>query len=136
MHLVSSETIWLEVLDQILSLLLREARADPYVLQITGAVIESKQKRADGCSGTLFVPAKAGDDAVAVAFMFDLEHGSLIRLVGSVGALRHDSIQAGTFEAVEPIGGGRRILGCGGDVQGLFRIREHAFQLVPPLHKG
>src|SRR5437868_4740851 len=55
------------------------------------------------------MPAETGDDAVAVALMLDLEHDTLVWLVNAGGGLRHDAVEAGSFEALEPVVGGGAI---------------------------
>ncbi len=64
-------------------LLVREARADADVLQRAGVVEKAEQQRADMRALAFLVPAKAGNDAVAIALVLDLEHHALVRLVGS-----------------------------------------------------
>ena len=49
------------------------------------------------------VPAEAGDDAVGGARVLDLDHRALAGLVRAVSRLRDDAVEAGAFEAREPV---------------------------------
>jgi hypothetical protein len=81
------------------------------------------------------VPAKPGDDTVALPLVLHLEHHALVRLVGGVGALRHDAVEAGPLEAPKPVlrrgvvGGRRR------DVHRRLDRREHLLQSGAPLRE-
>src|SRR5258708_212522 len=72
-----------EVFRQFPALVLREAGADADVLQRARIVEQTEQQRADKRALALFVPSKAGDDAVAIALVLDLEHDALVGLVGA-----------------------------------------------------
>ena len=76
-----------------------EAGADAYVLELAGVVVEAEEEGADGSSLPVFVPAEAGDNAVAVALVLDLEEGALVGGVGAVEGLGDDAVEAGAFEA-------------------------------------
>ena len=67
---------------QLPALLVREARADADMLQRARIVEKAEQQRADSRALAFLVPSKPGDDAVAIALVFDLEHHALVRLVG------------------------------------------------------
>ena len=113
-----------------------EAGADSDVLERSGVVIEAKQERADGGSFGVLVPAEAGDDAVAVALMLDLEHGAFVGLVGSVEELGHDAVEAGAFEALEPVFGDGMVAGGGGLVDGRGGVFEDAGELGVAFGEG
>src|SRR5215475_968012 len=78
------------------------------------------------------MPSKAGNHAVAIAFVFYLEHHAFIRLVGSVHGFRHYTVKARTLETAKPVlcnvpvARGRSEVNRGGS------ILEHRFQLPPP----
>ncbi len=104
------------------------AHAD--VLQRSGIIEEAKQQRADVALADL-VPAETGDDAVTVTLVLDLEHHSLIRLIGSVHMFGDDAIESGSLEAAKPIRGYSRVVGCGGDVdrrRRRIRTRSNCFR--------
>ena len=65
-------TIGSEKLYQLLPFCVGEARADSDVLEIAAVVVQAEQERADFGFLTALVPAEAGDDAIAVALVFDL----------------------------------------------------------------
>ena len=67
-----------QVLSKFAALILREARADAYVLQHTRIVEEPEQQRSDGHTLASLMPSKTRNDAVAVALVLDLEHHALV----------------------------------------------------------
>ena len=105
-----------------------EAGADAYVLELAGVVIEAEEEGADGSSLPVFVPTEAGDDAIAVALMLDLEQGALVGGVGAGERLGDDAVEAGAFEAGEPILSGGAVLRGGSQVQGRVDVGEGAFE--------
>ena len=87
------------------------------VLQSSGDVEEAEKKGADVGAFAVLVPAKSGDDTVAVALVFDLE---LAAFVGSVDAgewLGNEAVEAGAFETAEPVLGDGAVRGCGCEVE-------------------
>src|SRR5207249_4715967 len=54
----------------------REAGADTDMLQVLLVVVQTEQQRTDSCSVGVLVPAKAGDDAVALAEQVEEHHRS------------------------------------------------------------
>ena len=74
----------------------------------------------------VLVPAKAGDDAVAVALVLDLEHDALVRLVGAADRLGHHAVEPGAFEALEPVGGDGAVACRGREVDRRLRLRRAA----------
>ena len=94
------------------ALLLREARADADVLQRARIVEKAEQQRADRGALALLVPSKAGNHAVAIALVLDLEHHALVRLVGPGNRLGHHAVETRAFEAAKPIRRDARFAGC------------------------
>ena len=90
-------------LDQLPALLLREARADADVLQRARIVEQAQQQRSDRGALALLVPAKARDDAIAIALVLDLEHHPLVGFVDARQRLRHHAVETRAFEAAEPV---------------------------------
>ncbi len=90
-----------------------EAAAGADVLEGAGVVVETEEEGADGSAVAVFVPAEAGDDAVAVALVFDLEEGALVGGVGAGEGFGDDAVEAGAFEAGEPVLRDGAVL-CGG----------------------
>src|SRR5579864_2159303 len=70
-----------EEFHKLLAFLLREAGADAYVLQRACVVEKAKQQRANQCAFAFLVPSKTGNDAVAIALVFDLQHDALVGLI-------------------------------------------------------
>src|SRR5882724_546800 len=106
-------TIGREKFHELSSLRVREARADADMLQRAGIVEEPEQQRANIRAIAFLVPPKPGDDAVAIALVFDLEHHALVRLVGPRNRLGYDTVETGAFEAAKPIRRDARVAGCG-----------------------
>lgn len=106
----------LEEGDEFLAFFFGETGAHADVLQRSRIVVKAEEQRSDGGTLTFPVPAEAGDDAIAVALMFDLEHHALVRLVSSCDGLGDDAVEACAFEATKPVERGRSIAGCGGEV--------------------
>jgi hypothetical protein len=48
------------------------------------------------------MPAKSGNDAIAIPFVFNFQHHSLIGLIIAFTGFGHDTIEASTFEALKP----------------------------------
>src|SRR5204862_1380337 len=80
-----------------------KARADADVLEVRRVVEEAEEERADRGTVRVLVPAKAGDDAVALALVLHLEHHALVRLIDARLRLRHHAVQSCPFEAPEPV---------------------------------
>src|SRR5439155_19456513 len=96
--------VWSEECYELALLLFREARADADMLPCSGVVEKAKQERADHCTLAFLVAAKAGNDAIALALVLDLEHQPLIGLVGSGNRLGDHAVEAGALEATKPVG--------------------------------
>src|SRR5215469_12316247 len=79
------------------------------------------------------MPPKAGDHAVAVAFVLDLKHHPLIRLVGSVNWFRDDTVKTGTLETAKPVLSNFSVAGRRSKVNRGRSILEHRLQF-PPAH--
>ena len=75
----------------------------PTWCRVPRVVVQAQQQRADVRRPARLVPAEAGDHAISSAGVLDLEHGALARLVRRVEGLGDDAVEAGTFEALEPI---------------------------------
>src|SRR5215475_2344521 len=81
------------------------------------------------------MPAKAGNHAVAIAFVLYLEHHAFIRLVGSVQGFRHYAVETRTLETAEPVLCNVPVA-CGrSEVNGGGSIPEHRLQFPPAHHK-
>src|SRR5579862_6579156 len=96
-------TIGSQKVHQFVTFGLRETRAHADVLQRPRGVKQTEQKRADRRAVTSSVPSKASHDAIAVAFMLDLEHHALARSIGAGNRLGHNPVEARSFKAPEPI---------------------------------
>ena len=86
-----------------------EAGADTDVLKDLCVVVEAQEKGTDLFASGIFVPAESGDDAIAVALVFDLEHYALVGLVGEIYGLGYYAIESSAFETVEPVDGGTTV---------------------------
>src|SRR5262245_25530481 len=95
--------VGLEKLDELLSLRRREARAHADVLQAPCVVEEAEQQRSDRRALRVLVPAKSGDDAIALALMLHLQHRALVRLIETRHLLRHHAVEPSAFESLEPV---------------------------------
>src|SRR4029078_3758278 len=78
---------------ELLALRRRKARAHADVLEVSRIIIETEEQRADRRLVAVLVPAKAGDDAVAIALVLHLEHDALVRLTGSRLPLRGGTLE-------------------------------------------
>src|SRR5207237_5429243 len=78
-----------------------KARADADVLEVRRVVEEAEEERADRGTVRVLVPAKAGDDAVALALVLHLEHHALVRLIDTRLRLGHHAVQSCPLEAAE-----------------------------------
>ena len=96
-------TVGSEIVHELHAPLEREASADADMLQGARSVIKPQQQRSDGRRGDFAIPPEARYDAIAVTFMLDFQHDSLVRLVSPVFWFRDGSVQAGSFEATKPI---------------------------------
>src|ERR1700681_4817431 len=79
--------IWSEKFHQLQALRVGEARADADVLEISAVVVKPEQEGSHPVLLTALVPAKPGDDAVAITLVFDLQHDTLVRLIRPILAL-------------------------------------------------
>src|ERR1700749_1733834 len=116
MFLRSLQAVGREITRQLDAHLKWKAAADADMLQCARSVIKSQQQRSDGGLGDLAIPSEARHHAIAIEFMFDFEHDSLVRLVYTISWFRHDSIQACSFEAAKPIFCNSGIVRCWRDV--------------------
>lgn len=98
------------------------------MLQLPCVVVQAEQKRTDECAFSVFVPTEAGDDAIAVSLMLDLEHDSLIGLIRGGFAFGNDTVEAGAFEAFEPSLRGYAVMRGWRDVQWWSGFSEQRFQ--------
>ena len=108
-----------------------EPRGDPHVVQRAVAVIEAEQQRAD--PGTVLVDPVTAHDAVGCALMLHLEHGPLVRQVAQVRRLGHDAVEAGPFEACEPVGSRCRVACAGVRCTGGRTSCRRSSTRSPPL---
>ena len=88
--------------DQLAALLLGKTGANSNVLQRACIIKKPQQQRADIALARL-VPTKTGHNAIAVAFVFDLKHHPLVRLVDPCNGLRDHPIEAGALESAKPV---------------------------------
>src|SRR5262245_12129703 len=88
---------------QLGSVLFREARADADMLQVAIVVKKAEQERANSRSCAFLVPAKAGNNTIALALVLDLEHHALIRLIGSQSRLGDDAVETSALKATKPV---------------------------------
>ena len=68
------------------------------MLQGTRVIVETKEQRPDVGAIPVFVPTKAGNDAVALPLVLHLELRALIRSVDAGQRLGDEAIQTGTFK--------------------------------------
>ena len=82
-----------------------EACANADMLQRAGIVEKPEQQRANESAITFLVPPKPGNNAIAVALMFDLEHHPLVRLVRSRYRLGNNAVETCALKSAKPIRG-------------------------------
>ena len=128
-------SIWREELEKLAAHGSREAGADANVLEDLCAVVKTEEKGTDFLARRFFVPAESGDYAVTVALVLDLEHCALVGLIGKIDWLGYDTVETGSFEALEPIESCVSISCSRGDVDGRFGRLEQCFQFRPALLK-
>src|SRR5262249_23449252 len=102
-----------EILHQLASFGFRETSANADMLQHAEFVETAKQKGADRVAITFPVPSKAGNDAITIALVLDLEHHALVRLINTGCRLRDNAIEPRAFKASKPVGREGRFFGCG-----------------------
>ena len=85
----------------------------PDEVQLALVVVEAEQEGADTLA--VLVQPVAADHAVHGAAVLDLDHLPAAFGVGSVERLRHDAVEAGRFELVEPAAGDGYVGGAGGE---------------------
>ena len=85
-----------------------ETGANADMLESSSIVVKAEQEGADG-GVVLLIPAKAGHHAVAIALVFDLQHGALVGLIGASDRLGHNAVETCALEAAKPIGSKVRI---------------------------
>lgn len=126
----------LEEGDEFLAFFFGETGAHADVLQRSRIVVKAEEQRSDGGTLTFPVPAEAGDDAIAVALMFDLEHDALVRLVGSREGLGDDAVEACAFKATKPVERNVSIAGCRREMDGRGGRREQRFEAGAAVFEG
>src|SRR5579871_4942723 len=97
---VTSESILpigLEEFCQLAALLRSEAGANADMLQRTDVIEEAQEQRADQSAIAFFVPTKSRHDTIALALVFDFEHGAFVRFVDSRRELGHHAVQTSTL---------------------------------------
>ena len=117
-----------EILDEFTPLRIREAGTDAHVLQVAGPVMEAEQQRPHRGPIGILMPAKAGNDAVALARVLHLQHHALVRLVDPGRVLRHDAVEPGALEAPEPIRGNGMVACRRGEVERGHDPGKHRLQ--------
>jgi len=95
-----------------------KAGADADVLKDFRIIVKAEEKGANLFPCGVFVPAKTGDYAVAIALVLGFEHDALVGLVRKIDWLGDDAVESGTFKALEPVGCDASISGGRGDVDG------------------
>ena len=125
---------WLEFLEKVLAPLHREGTHHAHARQDAVAVVQPEQQGPDPVRAA-GVHAVARQDAVRSAFVLDLEHDALVRLVAAVQGLGHNPVEAGSFELVEPLLRRAVVPRCGGQVDRRGTVREGLLQHAPPLGK-
>src|SRR3954463_12984446 len=73
------------------------------MLQRAGIAKKAEQQRTPQRAIAFFGPAKPSHYAIAVAFMFHLEHDAFVGLVSSRNRFRSNAIQASSLKAAEPV---------------------------------
>ena len=121
-------SIRLEKLHELATFHVGEARADTDMFEISIIVIQAEQKRADGVFISALVPAKSGDDAVAVPLMLDLEHHSLVRLIGSSLGFRDYTVESGALESAKPVCGQASVPCCRRDMKRRLHFLQQRFE--------
>src|SRR5262249_27555760 len=99
-----------------------------HVVENTVVVVKAEEQAAYRAPFFALVPAIAADHAVHSAKVLDLCHRPYARMVGLVESFGNDTIEAGAFEALEPVKRGRAVYGAGGDVRRLLRMPHEAFE--------
>src|SRR5262249_19019715 len=112
----SLSAIGVEKLCQLEALRIAETGAHSHMLERARIIKQSEEQGTDQGAIALFMPAKTGNYAVAIALMLDLEHHTFIRLVSPVDRFRHDAVEARALEAPKPILGNRPLPGGGSEV--------------------
>ena len=121
---------------QFLALLAGEAGAHADVLQVAGIIEEPEEERPHVRARAVLVPAEASHHAVAIPLVLHLEHDALVGLVPDRDRFGHDAIEAGAFEAAEPIGGDVRLAGRRSEVNGRGGVGEQFLQAAAAILKG
>jgi len=103
------------------------------MLQITRSVKEAKQQRSDGGAGAIFVPAEAGDDAIAFARMLDLQHDPLVGFVSAGRRLCDDAVETGPLEPLEPVRGDRPVACRRRQMKRRLHTSHERLESAPPL---
>ena len=94
--------------------------------------VEAEQQGADRVVRGL-VHAVAGDHAIGRAHVLDLAHHALVGLIGEVGALGDQAVEAGSLEALEPVARDRLVAGERGQMDGRRGVREGALERRAPV---
>ena len=112
-----------------------ETGTNANMLERSGVIVEPEEEGADGEIAFL-VPAKTGDDTIAIAFVLDLEHGAFIGLIDAGEGLCNDAVETGSFKALEPIGRDIGVGGGGCEVNGRRGRGEQFLQPFAPEMEG
>src|SRR5262245_44552497 len=89
----------LELLLQLLAQRRGEAARDANMMQLSLRVVETEEQ---GPDAALLVRSAAGDHAVGGTLVLHLAHHPLALDVRTVEGLRHDAVEAGSLEVLEP----------------------------------
>src|SRR5262245_29803985 len=79
------------------------------------------------------MPAKAGNDTIALALVLDLEHHALVGLVRSQNRLGDDAVETSALKATKPVRRYARIAGCGRQVYRQCCGRKQRCQHYPTI---
>ena len=91
---------WLELGHQLGAKLRGERRGDTNVMQLSGLVVQAKQQRANTIA--VFMYAIASNHTLGGALVLHLDQRALVGRVEAAQAFSDDTIEARTFETVEP----------------------------------
>src|SRR5262249_1119706 len=129
-------TIRSQVLDEVAACLVRETRGNADMMKRAGVIVQAQQQRSNGTLVAVLMPAKTGNDTIAIALVFDLEHDTLVGLVNACERLRDNTIESRTFESAKPVCCDAQFSGCGRDVNWRQCRCQDRSQLCEPLFKG
>src|SRR5688572_32919235 len=96
---------------------------------------QSKQQRSNSRAISLFMPAKTRHDAIAITFVFDLEHDAFVRFIKSRRGLSDDAVKSRAFKATKPVRRSREVGGRRRQMDRRLRLREQRLQFDSALRK-